>query len=97
MIFKTLQFFGHLQTDSCSHQFIPRLSGVIIRLSILRRHCRISDQSIELRLAGRDTTLRTVFRASWSVGMQIGHFALRQSLRRGPRHQHLAERHQRRG
>jgi hypothetical protein len=29
---------GHLQTDSCSHQFIPRLSAVI-RLSILRRHC----------------------------------------------------------
>ena len=44
----------------------------------------------------RDSNLRAVCRASVSMGMQIGHFALHQSLRRGPRHQHSAERHQRR-
>ena len=83
------------QTMETCKQISPRinLSHVCQQLSA----CQYYDQSIALRLAGRNSTLRVVRSASWSVGMQIGHFALRQSLRRCPRHQHLAERHQRRG
>ena len=55
-----------------------------------------SALSMEYTCWTRDSNLRAICRASVSVGMQIVHFALHQSLRRGPRHQHLAERHQRR-